>query len=79
MYLQGPDVKSASKIATPRSAAAQNQKSPASVSRIPSKTPTVPKTPPSLSKGRNLCVHFVTHRGKRKKPDPLVYWNHFYM
>ncbi|KAM3822396.1 microtubule-associated protein tau [Vipera latastei] len=46
---KGPDVKSASKIATPRSAAAQNQKSPASVSRIPSKTPTVPKTPPSLT------------------------------
>ncbi|XP_039214991.1 microtubule-associated protein tau isoform X21 [Crotalus tigris] len=46
---KGPDMKSASKIAAPRSAAAQNQKSPASVSRIPSKTPTVPKTPPSLS------------------------------
>ncbi|XP_026535557.1 microtubule-associated protein tau isoform X2 [Notechis scutatus] len=46
---KGPDMKSASKIATPRSAAAQNQKSPASASRIPSKTPTVPKTPPSLS------------------------------
>ncbi|XP_039214970.1 microtubule-associated protein tau isoform X4 [Crotalus tigris] len=46
---KGPDMKSASKIAAPRSAAAQNQKSPASVSRIPSKTPTVPKTPPSLT------------------------------
>ncbi|XP_058037446.1 microtubule-associated protein tau-like isoform X6 [Ahaetulla prasina] len=46
---KGPDMKSASKIATPRSAVAQNQKSPASASRIPSKTPTVPKTPPSLS------------------------------
>uniref|UniRef100_A0A670YJT1 Microtubule-associated protein n=1 Tax=Pseudonaja textilis TaxID=8673 RepID=A0A670YJT1_PSETE len=46
---KGPDMKSASKIATPRSAAAQNQKSPASASRIPSKTPTVPKTPPSLT------------------------------
>ncbi|XP_058037452.1 microtubule-associated protein tau-like isoform X11 [Ahaetulla prasina] len=45
---KGPDMKSASKIATPRSAVAQNQKSPASASRIPSKTPTVPKTPPSL-------------------------------
>lgn len=75
MYLQGPDMKSASKIATPRSAVAQNQKSPAS--RIPSKTPTVPKTPPSLSKRRNLCVRFVTHRGKRKKNDSLAYWNHF--
>ncbi|XP_034271791.1 microtubule-associated protein tau isoform X7 [Pantherophis guttatus] len=46
---KGPDMKSASKIATPRSAVAQTQKSPASASRIPSKTPTVPKTPPSLS------------------------------
>ncbi|KAM6452856.1 microtubule-associated protein tau isoform 2-T3 [Liasis olivaceus] len=46
---KGPDMKSASKIATPRSAVAQNQKSPASASRIPSKTPTIPKTPPSLS------------------------------
>ncbi|XP_013918214.1 PREDICTED: microtubule-associated protein tau isoform X7 [Thamnophis sirtalis] len=45
---KGPDMKSTSKIATPRSAVAQNQKSPASASRIPSKTPTVPKTPPSL-------------------------------
>ncbi|XP_034271796.1 microtubule-associated protein tau isoform X13 [Pantherophis guttatus] len=45
---KGPDMKSASKIATPRSAVAQTQKSPASASRIPSKTPTVPKTPPSL-------------------------------
>ncbi|KAM6452865.1 microtubule-associated protein tau isoform 10-T12 [Liasis olivaceus] len=46
---KGPDMKSASKIATPRSAVAQNQKSPASASRIPSKTPTIPKTPPSLT------------------------------
>ncbi|XP_025033413.1 microtubule-associated protein tau isoform X3 [Python bivittatus] len=46
---KGPDMKSASKIATPRSAVPQNQKSPASASRIPSKTPTIPKTPPSLS------------------------------
>ncbi|XP_025033411.1 microtubule-associated protein tau isoform X2 [Python bivittatus] len=46
---KGPDMKSASKIATPRSAVPQNQKSPASASRIPSKTPTIPKTPPSLT------------------------------
>ncbi|XP_063156685.1 microtubule-associated protein tau isoform X6 [Candoia aspera] len=46
---KGPDMKSASKIATPRSAVAQSQKSPSSASRIPSKTPTIPKTPPSLS------------------------------
>uniref|UniRef100_A0A8D0BCN8 Microtubule-associated protein n=1 Tax=Salvator merianae TaxID=96440 RepID=A0A8D0BCN8_SALMN len=45
---KGPDMKSATKIATPRSAATQNQKSPASASRIPAKTPTIPKTPPSL-------------------------------
>uniref|UniRef100_A0A8D0BNY6 Microtubule-associated protein n=1 Tax=Salvator merianae TaxID=96440 RepID=A0A8D0BNY6_SALMN len=46
---KGPDMKSATKIATPRSAATQNQKSPASASRIPAKTPTIPKTPPSLA------------------------------
>ncbi|XP_070585146.1 microtubule-associated protein tau-like isoform X12 [Erythrolamprus reginae] len=46
---KGPDMKNASKIATPRSAVAQTQKSPASATRIPSKTPTVPKTPPSLT------------------------------
>ncbi|XP_063156684.1 microtubule-associated protein tau isoform X5 [Candoia aspera] len=46
---KGPDMKSASKIATPRSAVAQSQKSPSSASRIPSKTPTIPKTPPSLT------------------------------
>ncbi|XP_061446697.1 microtubule-associated protein tau isoform X3 [Rhineura floridana] len=37
------------KIATPRSVVAQNQKSPANASRIPAKTPTIPKTPPSLA------------------------------
>ncbi|XP_062994373.1 microtubule-associated protein tau isoform X4 [Elgaria multicarinata webbii] len=46
---KGPDMKSATKIAAPRPAVAQNQKSPASVSRIPAKTPTIPKTPPSLA------------------------------
>ncbi|XP_066484026.1 microtubule-associated protein tau isoform X10 [Tiliqua scincoides] len=46
---KGPDMKNTTKIATARPAVAQNQKSPASVSRIPSKTPTIPKTPPSLA------------------------------
>ncbi|XP_053119247.1 microtubule-associated protein tau-like isoform X5 [Hemicordylus capensis] len=46
---KGLDMKSSTKIATPRPAMAQNQKSPASVSRIPAKTPTIPKTPPSLA------------------------------
>ncbi|XP_066484018.1 microtubule-associated protein tau isoform X3 [Tiliqua scincoides] len=47
--VKGPDMKNTTKIATARPAVAQNQKSPASVSRIPSKTPTIPKTPPSLA------------------------------
>uniref|UniRef100_A0A6J0U4V2 Microtubule-associated protein n=1 Tax=Pogona vitticeps TaxID=103695 RepID=A0A6J0U4V2_9SAUR len=46
---KGPDMKNASKIAAPRAPVAQNQKSPASASRIPAKTPSVPKTPPSLA------------------------------
>ncbi|KAJ7313536.1 hypothetical protein JRQ81_004998 [Phrynocephalus forsythii] len=46
---KGPDMKSASKIAAPRTPVAQNQKSPANASRIPAKTPSVPKTPPSLA------------------------------
>nr|XP_056719904.1 microtubule-associated protein tau isoform X6 [Euleptes europaea] len=45
---KGPDMKSVTKIATPRPAGAQNQKSPGNASRIPAKTPTIPKTPPSL-------------------------------
>ncbi|XP_060112147.1 microtubule-associated protein tau isoform X4 [Heteronotia binoei] len=46
---KGPDMKSVTKIVTPRPAGAQNQKNPGNASRIPSKTPTVPKTPPSLA------------------------------
>lgn len=46
---KGPDMKNTTKIVPTRPAVAQNQKSPASVSRIPSKTPTIPKTPPSLA------------------------------
>ncbi|XP_042329336.1 microtubule-associated protein tau isoform X2 [Sceloporus undulatus] len=46
---KGPDMKSATKIAAPRPPVAQNQKSPAGASRIPAKTPTIPKTPPSLA------------------------------
>ncbi|XP_062839987.1 microtubule-associated protein tau isoform X24 [Anolis carolinensis] len=46
---KGPDMKSATKIAVPRPPVAQNQKSPAGTSRIPAKTPTIPKTPPSLA------------------------------
>ncbi|XP_033025756.1 microtubule-associated protein tau isoform X8 [Lacerta agilis] len=44
---KGPDMKT--KIATPRPGMGQNQKSPANASRIPAKTPTIPKTPPSLA------------------------------
>nr|XP_060637098.1 microtubule-associated protein tau isoform X13 [Anolis sagrei ordinatus] len=46
---KGPDMKNATKIAVPRPPVAQNQKSPAGTSRIPAKTPTIPKTPPSLA------------------------------
>ncbi|KAJ6660650.1 hypothetical protein lerEdw1_017647 [Lerista edwardsae] len=55
---KGPDMKNTTKIVPTRPAVAQNQKSPASVSRIPSKTPTIPKTPPSLGK-RGEGVVFV--------------------
>ncbi|XP_034990833.1 microtubule-associated protein tau isoform X17 [Zootoca vivipara] len=44
---KGPDMKT--KIATARPGMGQNQKSPANASRIPAKTPTIPKTPPSLA------------------------------
>uniref|UniRef100_A0A8D0HAV8 Microtubule-associated protein n=1 Tax=Sphenodon punctatus TaxID=8508 RepID=A0A8D0HAV8_SPHPU len=46
---KGPEIKSGMKIAAPRPAGIQNQKSPANASRIPAKTPTIPKTPPSLA------------------------------
>ncbi|XP_048372861.1 microtubule-associated protein tau isoform X3 [Sphaerodactylus townsendi] len=46
---KGPDMKSVNKIATPRPAGPQNQKNPGNTSRIPAKTPTIPKTPPNLA------------------------------
>ncbi|XP_077171208.1 microtubule-associated protein tau isoform X2 [Paroedura picta] len=46
---KGPDMKSVTKIATPRTAGPQNQKNPGNTSRIPAKTPSIPKTPPSLA------------------------------
>ncbi|XP_067397146.1 microtubule-associated protein tau isoform X6 [Emydura macquarii macquarii] len=46
---KGPEMKSGMKMAAPRSAVAQTQKSPANASRIPAKTPTAPKTPPSAA------------------------------
>uniref|UniRef100_A0ACB8ETJ2 Uncharacterized protein n=1 Tax=Sphaerodactylus townsendi TaxID=933632 RepID=A0ACB8ETJ2_9SAUR len=47
--IKGPDMKSVNKIATPRPAGPQNQKNPGNTSRIPAKTPTIPKTPPNLA------------------------------
>ncbi|XP_044302908.1 microtubule-associated protein tau isoform X3 [Varanus komodoensis] len=73
---KGPDMKGATKIATARPAVAQNQKSPAGASRIPAKTPTVPKTPPSLAakkeQKRPATTAAKSERGEEKnKGEPV--------
>nr|XP_013813833.1 PREDICTED: microtubule-associated protein tau isoform X2 [Apteryx mantelli mantelli] len=44
---KGPEMRGGTKTATPRSAAGQAQRNSANATRIPAKTPTAPKTPPS--------------------------------
>ncbi|XP_059582848.1 microtubule-associated protein tau isoform X10 [Alligator mississippiensis] len=46
---KGLEMKSGMKMPTPKSAVAQAQRSPANASRIPAKTPTAPKTPPTTA------------------------------
>uniref|UniRef100_A0A8D0F4U9 Microtubule-associated protein n=1 Tax=Strix occidentalis caurina TaxID=311401 RepID=A0A8D0F4U9_STROC len=43
----GPEMRGGTKAATPRSAAGQAQRNSTNATRIPAKTPTAPKTPPS--------------------------------
>ncbi|KAM9255046.1 microtubule-associated protein tau isoform 5-T6 [Cariama cristata] len=44
---KGPEMRGGAKTATPRSAAGQAQRNSTNATRIPAKTPTAPKTPPS--------------------------------
>ncbi|XP_051496318.1 microtubule-associated protein tau isoform X21 [Apus apus] len=44
---KGPEMRVGTKTATPRSAAGQAQRNSSNATRIPAKTPTAPKTPPS--------------------------------
>ncbi|XP_029877332.1 microtubule-associated protein tau isoform X14 [Aquila chrysaetos chrysaetos] len=44
---KGPEMRGGTKTATPRSAAGQAQRNSTNATRIPAKTPTAPKTPPS--------------------------------
>ncbi|XP_026720644.1 microtubule-associated protein tau isoform X16 [Athene cunicularia] len=44
---KGPEMRGGTKAATPRSAAGQAQRNSTNATRIPAKTPTAPKTPPS--------------------------------
>ncbi|XP_044302912.1 microtubule-associated protein tau isoform X6 [Varanus komodoensis] len=67
---KGPDMKGATKIATARPAVAQNQKSPAGASRIPAKTPTVPKTPPSLA-AKKEQKRPATTAAKSERGEPV--------
>ncbi|XP_019379166.1 PREDICTED: microtubule-associated protein tau isoform X1 [Gavialis gangeticus] len=46
---KGLEMKSGMKMPTPKSSVAQAQRSPANASRIPAKTPTAPKTPPTTA------------------------------
>uniref|UniRef100_A0A8D0KUL6 Microtubule-associated protein n=1 Tax=Strix occidentalis caurina TaxID=311401 RepID=A0A8D0KUL6_STROC len=47
LHPQGPEMRGGTKAATPRSAAGQAQRNSTNATRIPAKTPTAPKTPPS--------------------------------
>ncbi|XP_074834908.1 microtubule-associated protein tau isoform X2 [Carettochelys insculpta] len=64
---KGPEMKSGMKMAAPRSAA-QTQKSPANATRIPAKTPTAPKTPPSA--GRKEQKKPPATAAKSEKGEP---------
>ncbi|NWU72135.1 TAU protein, partial [Pterocles burchelli] len=57
---QGPDMRGGTKTATPRSGAGQAQRNSTNATRIPAKTPTAPKTPPSSG------------RKEQKKPPPAA-------
>ncbi|NXN30681.1 TAU protein, partial [Nycticryphes semicollaris] len=57
---QGPEMRGGAKTATPRSAAGQAQRNNTNATRIPAKTPTAPKTPPSSG------------RKEQKKPPPAA-------
>uniref|UniRef100_A0A8D0H5V9 Microtubule-associated protein n=1 Tax=Sphenodon punctatus TaxID=8508 RepID=A0A8D0H5V9_SPHPU len=65
---KGPEIKSGMKIAAPRPAGIQNQKSPANASRIPAKTPTIPKTPPTAKKEQRKPPSTVA---KSEKGEPI--------
>uniref|UniRef100_A0A8C3JQJ8 Microtubule-associated protein n=1 Tax=Calidris pygmaea TaxID=425635 RepID=A0A8C3JQJ8_9CHAR len=58
--MKGPEMRSGTKTATPRSAAGQAQRNSTNATRIPAKTPTAPKTPPSSG------------RKEQKKPPPAA-------
>ncbi|XP_055646110.1 microtubule-associated protein tau isoform X5 [Falco peregrinus] len=58
--VKGPEMRGGTKTATPRSAAGQAQRNSTNATRIPAKTPTAPKTPPSSG------------RKEQKKPPPAA-------
>uniref|UniRef100_A0A8D0F7A9 Microtubule-associated protein n=1 Tax=Strix occidentalis caurina TaxID=311401 RepID=A0A8D0F7A9_STROC len=60
LHPQGPEMRGGTKAATPRSAAGQAQRNSTNATRIPAKTPTAPKTPPSSGKK------------EQKKPPPAA-------
>ncbi|NXG37346.1 TAU protein, partial [Dromaius novaehollandiae] len=60
LHPQGPEMRGGTKTGTPRSAAGQAQRNSANATRIPAKTPTAPKTPPSSGKK------------EQKKPPPAA-------
>ncbi|XP_035751047.1 microtubule-associated protein tau isoform X10 [Egretta garzetta] len=57
---KGPEMRGGTKTATPRSAGGQAQRNSTNATRIPAKTPTAPKTPPSSG------------RKEQKKPPPAA-------
>ncbi|XP_010077204.1 PREDICTED: LOW QUALITY PROTEIN: microtubule-associated protein tau-like, partial [Pterocles gutturalis] len=60
MKAKGPEMRGGTKTATPRSGAGQAQRNSTNATRIPAKTPTAPKTPPSSG------------RKEQKKPPPAA-------
>ncbi|NXC16071.1 TAU protein, partial [Corythaeola cristata] len=60
LHPQGQEMRGGTKTATPRSAGGQAQRNSTNATRIPAKTPTAPKTPPSSG------------RKEQKKPPPAA-------
>ncbi|CAM9847327.1 unnamed protein product [Bubo scandiacus] len=64
---KGPEMRGGTKAATPRSAGGQAQRNSTNATRIPAKTPTAPKTPPSSGKKKPPPAAAKSEKGEQPK------------